>query len=82
MPRINALKQRWVQTCRRELLDRTLIWNQRRLLYALRKFEHPDQAREVIVRPACRVRADWMSGALTTTSAGAGPPGNAAMMWL
>jgi hypothetical protein len=29
----------WIQTCRRELLDRTLIWNQRHLLYALREFE-------------------------------------------
>jgi hypothetical protein len=29
----------WVQTCRRELLDPTLIWNQRHLLYALREFE-------------------------------------------
>jgi hypothetical protein len=31
--------ERWVQTCRRELPDRTLIWNQRHLLYALREFE-------------------------------------------
>ena len=29
MPRMNAIMERWVQTCRRELLDRTLIWNQR-----------------------------------------------------
>jgi putative transposase len=28
-----------VQTCRRELLDRTLIWNQRHLFHALREFE-------------------------------------------
>jgi putative transposase len=28
MPRMNAIMERWVQTCRRELLDRTLIWNQ------------------------------------------------------
>ena len=26
--------------CRHELLDRTLIWNQRHLLQALREFEH------------------------------------------
>ncbi len=32
--------ERWVQTCRHELLDRTLIWNQRHLLHALREFEH------------------------------------------
>ncbi|MEV0136712.1 integrase core domain-containing protein [Dactylosporangium sp. NPDC050688] len=39
MPRMNSFMERWVQTCRRELLDRTLIWNQRHLLYALREFE-------------------------------------------
>jgi putative transposase len=39
MPRMNALMKRWVQTYRRELLDRTLIWNQRHLLHALREFE-------------------------------------------
>ena len=39
MPRMNAFMERWVQTCRRELLDRTLIWNQRHLLRALREFE-------------------------------------------
>jgi hypothetical protein len=31
--------ERWVQTCRRELLDRTLIWDQAHLLHALREFE-------------------------------------------
>ncbi|XVQ07334.1 integrase core domain-containing protein [Spirillospora sp. CA-255316] len=39
MPRMNAVMERWVQTCRHELLDRTLIWNQRQLLHALREFE-------------------------------------------
>jgi hypothetical protein len=39
MPRMNAIMERWIQTCRRELLDRTLIWNQRHLLHALREFE-------------------------------------------
>jgi putative transposase len=39
MPRMNAFTERWVQTCRRELLDRTLIWNHRHLLHALREFE-------------------------------------------
>lgn len=29
----------WIQTCRRELLDRTLIWNQSHLLQALRQYE-------------------------------------------
>jgi hypothetical protein len=31
--------ERWVETCRRELLDRNLIWNQRHLLHALWEFE-------------------------------------------
>ncbi|WP_438297234.1 integrase core domain-containing protein [Streptomyces sp. HUAS TT7] len=39
VPRMNSIMERWVQTCRRELLDRTLIWNQRHLLHALREFE-------------------------------------------
>ncbi|MEU5733653.1 integrase core domain-containing protein [Streptomyces antimycoticus] len=39
MPRMNSIMERWVQTCRRELLDRTLIWNHRHLLHALREFE-------------------------------------------
>ncbi|MGW7529947.1 integrase core domain-containing protein [Streptomyces sp. NPDC054783] len=39
MPRMNSIMERWVQTCRRELLDRTLIWNQRHLLHALQEFD-------------------------------------------
>ncbi|MEU4303862.1 integrase core domain-containing protein [Kitasatospora aureofaciens] len=39
IPRMNSLIERWIQTCRRELLDRILIWNQSHLLYALREFE-------------------------------------------
>ncbi|MFD4556592.1 integrase core domain-containing protein [Streptomyces sp. NPDC058469] len=39
MPRMNSITERWIQTCRRELLDRTLIWDQRHLLHALREFE-------------------------------------------
>jgi putative transposase len=39
MPRMNAIMERWMGSCRRELLDRTLIWNQRHLLHALREYE-------------------------------------------
>lgn len=39
MPRMNSIMERWVRTCRRELLDRTLIWNQPHLLHALRQYE-------------------------------------------
>jgi hypothetical protein len=30
--RANAIMERWIGGCRRELLDQTLIWNQRHLL--------------------------------------------------
>ena len=39
VPRMNSITERWVQTSRYELLDRTLIWNQAHLLHALREFE-------------------------------------------
>ncbi|MBB5082624.1 integrase core domain-containing protein [Nonomuraea endophytica] len=39
MPRMNSIMERWVQTCRRELLDRCLIWNERHLRHALAEYE-------------------------------------------
>jgi transposase InsO family protein len=39
VPRMNAIIERWVRTCRRELLDQTLIWKQRHLPHALREYE-------------------------------------------
>jgi putative transposase len=39
MPRMNSIMERWIGTYRRELLDRTLIWNQTHLLRALRQYE-------------------------------------------
>jgi putative transposase len=36
---MNSIIERWVRTCRHELRDRTLIWNQRHLLHALREFK-------------------------------------------
>jgi putative transposase len=38
-PRMNAIAERWIGGCRRELLDRTLIWNQRHLRQILRDYE-------------------------------------------
>jgi hypothetical protein len=35
-PRMNPVTERWIGTCRRELLDRTLVWNQRHLMTVLR----------------------------------------------
>jgi transposase InsO family protein len=39
MPRMNSIMERWIQACRHELLDQTLIWNQAHLLHALREYE-------------------------------------------
>jgi putative transposase len=38
-PRMNSIMERWIGSCRRELLDRTLIWNQRHLMIMLREYE-------------------------------------------
>jgi putative transposase len=38
-PRMNSIMERWTGNCRRELLDRTLIWNGRHLMMVLREYE-------------------------------------------
>ena len=38
-PRMNSIMERWIGGCRRELLDRTLIWNQRHLMMVLREYQ-------------------------------------------
>ena len=38
-PRMNSIMERWIGSCRRELLHRTLIWNQRHLMTVLREYE-------------------------------------------
>src|SRR5258708_5507165 len=45
-PRMNAITERWIGGCRRELLDRALIWNQAHLRRILRQYEtHHNQRR-------------------------------------
>jgi hypothetical protein len=45
-PRMNAIIERWIGGCRRELLDRTLVWNQTRLRGILHAYEiHHNQHR-------------------------------------
>jgi transposase InsO family protein len=39
VPRMNAIMERWVRSCRAELIDRTLLLNQAHLLHALREYE-------------------------------------------
>ncbi|MFC4115081.1 integrase core domain-containing protein [Nonomuraea zeae] len=40
MPGMNSIMERWVQSCRNELLDRCLIWNEHHLRHAPREYEH------------------------------------------
>src|ERR1039457_5395705 len=40
-PRMNAIAERWIGGCRRELLDRTLVWNQAHLRQILRRYRDP-----------------------------------------
>jgi transposase InsO family protein len=56
VPRMNAIMERWVRTRRNELLDRTLICNERHLRYALREYarcytEHPQHQGIANARP-------------------------------
>ncbi len=45
-PRMNAIAERWIGGCRRELLDRALVWNQAHLRQILRQYEtHHNQHR-------------------------------------
>ena len=45
-PRMNAIAERWIGGCRRELLDRTLTWDQSHLRQILRDYEsHHNQHR-------------------------------------
>ena len=43
---MNAIAERWIGGCRRELLDRTLVWNQAHLRRILHEYEiHHNQHR-------------------------------------
>jgi putative transposase len=45
-PRMNAITERWIGGCRRELLDRTVVWNLNHLRRILREYEiHHNQHR-------------------------------------
>jgi hypothetical protein len=50
--------ERWIQTCRRELLDRILIWNQAHLLHALREYEQYYNAHRPHRASRTRARCD------------------------
>ena len=56
-PRMNSIMERWIGSCRRELLERTLIWNQRHLMTVLWRVARPFDP-DVAVRIICWLPAD------------------------
>jgi putative transposase len=57
-PRMNAITERWIGGCRRELLDRTLIWNQDHLQQILREYENHHNQHRPSPLAACRGTAE------------------------
>ena len=53
-PRMNAITERWIGGCRRELLDRALVWNQAHLRRILHEYEDPPQSAPAAPLPARR----------------------------
>jgi hypothetical protein len=59
-PRMNAVMERWIGSCRRELLDRTLIWNLphlRRILPTAHTWHSPARHRTSLYRPKSPISA-------------------------
>ena len=64
-PRMNAIAERWIGGCRRELLDRTLIWNLGHLRQILREYEiHHNQHRPHRFLNAARRRGTGLPGGM------------------
>ena len=86
MPRMNSIMERWIQTCRHELLDRTLIWNQAHLLHALREYETAPQRAPASPghrqrpTPTPAARTDHRSGRRSHSSTSADTTASAALL--
>ncbi|MFI6603433.1 hypothetical protein ACIBHX_44980 [Nonomuraea sp. NPDC050536] len=61
MPWMNSMMERWVQFCRRKLLDRCLLWKEHHLRHALREYER-------VLQPAPSALRPGSSGAATLRS--------------
>ena len=76
-PRMNALAERWIGGCRRELLDRTLIWNQSHLQQVLRDYESRAGGPAGAAARADQGRGEEMAGGMPAAGKGANGPGPA-----
>jgi transposase InsO family protein len=72
---MNSIMERWIGSCRRELLDRTSIWNQRHLMTALREYEdfynthRPHRALQQAAAPAPAARRHRRPGSVPDQAA-------------
>ena len=76
-PRMNSIMERWIGSCPRELLDRTLIWNQRHLMTALREYEdftRPTARRTLNQAAPLRPLPDTLPTSTTSASGAATEP--------
>jgi transposase InsO family protein len=74
---MNSIMERWIGSCRREPLDRTLVWNQRHLMVVLREYEdfynthrpHRTLKQAAPLRPLPDVSPTWaISGSIGVTA--------------
>ena len=72
-PRMNSIMERWIGSCRRELLDRTLVWNQRHLMTVLREYEdfyNTHRPHRTLNQAARSARCPMASPTWTTSASG------------
>jgi putative transposase len=70
---MNSIMERWVGSCGRELLDRTLIWNQRHLMTVLREYEdfyNTHRPHRTVNRPRNSARCQTAPPTWTTSASG------------
>jgi hypothetical protein len=75
---MNSIMKRWIGSCRRGLLDRTLIWNQRHLMIVLREYgdfynTHRPNRPSARPRPCARsptALQTWISSGSSSMTAG------------
>jgi hypothetical protein len=78
-PRANAIMERWVGSCRREILDRTLVWNLPHLRRVLAEYEDQTIGIDHIGRFSVRARSgDSPSLRIWTNSRSSGATASAA----
>jgi hypothetical protein len=70
---MNAIAERWIGGCRRELLDRTLVWNQAHLRRILHEYEiHHNQHRPHRSLPAAAPLKPYPNRSISTSTASYG----------